>query len=81
MSKLLLGFLLIAGTVFPASRIDELIERGLEHSYNFEWTAAEKVFDQVIHGYPSDPRGYHYKSNLYFWNYLSGKKEEDLKKF
>jgi tetratricopeptide (TPR) repeat protein len=81
MSKLLLGFLLIAGTVFPASRIDELIERGLEHSYNFEWAAAEKMFDQAIHAYPNDPRGYHYKSNLYFWNYLSGKKEEDLKKF
>lgn len=81
MNKILLIFLFAAGSVFPASRIDDLIERGLEHSYNFEWNNAEKVFDEAIRIYPDDPRGYHYKSNLYFWNYLSGKKEEDLKKF
>jgi tetratricopeptide (TPR) repeat protein len=61
--------------------IDLLVRKGLEYCYHFQWNKAEKEFDQIIKKYPSDPRGYHYKSGIYLWYFLSSNQEDDLDLF
>jgi tetratricopeptide (TPR) repeat protein len=64
-----------------AAEIDNIIKRGLENCYHFRWKSAEQDFDLIIKKYPDDPRGYHYKSGIYLWYYLSSKDEKDLENF
>lgn len=63
------------------SDIDKYIKTGLESCYQFSWRNAEKDFEYIIRNYSSDPRGYHYKSSVYLWYYLSSGNETDLDTF
>jgi tetratricopeptide (TPR) repeat protein len=62
-------------------KIESLIREGLNLSYNFQIEAAEKSFSSLIKKYPNDPRGYHYKSTIYLWNYIGNSDKKDLEKF
>ncbi len=61
--------------------IDNLVLKGLDDAYNFNWTKAENVFQNIIDKYPEDPRGYHYKARVYAWYYLSSKKDSAYQNF
>ena len=67
--------------IFAQSDINNAILRGLDDIYNFRWAQAELTFQKLIDKYPDDPRGYHYKSSIYFWYYFSSRNKEDLQKF
>lgn len=77
----LLICLLFAVKIFSQQDIPGLIYRGLDYSYNFQFQEAENTFQQIINKYPEDPRGYHYKSSIYLWTYLSNKDRQDYDRF
>ena len=77
----LILLLFTTGNTFAQSRINSAILRGLENIYNFRWNQAQITFQRLIDNYPDDPRGYHYKSSIYFWYYFSSKDKADLQEF
>ncbi|MGE5679612.1 MAG: tetratricopeptide repeat protein [Bacillota bacterium] len=74
-------FLLITARLTAQNEVPGLIYRGLDYSYNFQTSEAENCFQQIINKYPDDPRGYHYKSSIYLWTYLSNKDKSDYDRF
>ena len=66
---------------YPQSEIEKGVSRGLEYCYNFHWLQANNEFQKLIDKYPDDPRGYHYKSTIYLWYYLSSKSIIDYNNF
>jgi tetratricopeptide (TPR) repeat protein len=66
---------------FAQLDIEKEVFRGLEYCYNFRWGQANNEFSKLIDKYPDDPRGYHYKSTIYLWYYLSSKNTNDYKNF
>jgi Iml2/Tetratricopeptide repeat protein 39/Tetratricopeptide repeat len=77
----LIALLALKGNVYAQSEINSAILRGLENIYNFKWNQAQLTFQRLIDKYPDDPRGYHYKSSIYFWYYFSNKDKADLQEF
>ncbi len=72
----------ITGVAYAeSSEIGKLALKGLDNCYHFRWDEAEKTFDRIIKKYPGDPRGYHYKSTVYLWYYLSTNAKEDYDNF
>ena len=67
--------------VFAQAEIKNAILRGLDNCYGFRWSQAEITFQRLIDKYHDDPRGYHYKSSIYFWYYFSNKDKADLQRF
>ena len=78
---LVISLTILSANIFAQADINSSILRGLESIYNFRWTQAELTFQRLIDKYPDDPRGYHYKSSIYFWYYFSTKDKDDLQKF
>lgn len=76
-----LFFLFFTIRVFSQNDIPGLIYKGLDYSYNFQTQQAEDCFQQIINKYPEDPRGYHYKSSIFLWTYLSNKDKSDYDRF
>ena len=72
---------LISFNIYSQSDIKSEILNGLEYYYNFRWTQAENTFQKIIDRHPDDPRGYHYKSAIYFWYYFGNKNVKDLDTF
>jgi hypothetical protein len=77
----LIVLLALNGNVYAQFEINGAILRGLENIYNFNWPQAQLTFQRLIDKYPDDPRGYHYKSSIYFWYYFSNKDKADLQEF
>ncbi|MDP2301578.1 MAG: DUF3808 domain-containing protein [Ignavibacteria bacterium] len=75
--------LILAFKTFSANnqQIENIIREGLKQSYDFQMQAAENTFSGLIKKYPADPRGYHYKSTIYLWNYIGNSDKKDLDKF
>ena len=63
------------------SRLEKKILYGLEQTFRFNFFRSEKTFDELIHDFPSNPAGYHFKSIQYLWRYLDNKNQSDYKKF
>ncbi|MEI7811904.1 MAG: tetratricopeptide repeat protein [Ignavibacteria bacterium] len=74
-------FVILSCSLFAQNDIPGLIYKGLDYSYNFQFRQAEDCFQQIIDKYPDDARGYHYKSGVYLWTYLSNKEKSELDKF
>ncbi len=72
---------LLTGNIFAQTYIDNTIRIGLNNIYNFKWAQAESTFQKLIDKYPDDPRGYYYKSSIYFWYFFSSRDKNDLQKF
>ena len=76
---------LLIQNIFPSSptgkEIEDMVMKGLDKTYNFKWNDAEQIFTSIIDKFPQDPRGYHYKSSIYLWYYLSSKNDEEYENF
>jgi len=66
---------------FSQSDLNARISIGLESLYNFNFKSSERIFDNIIKLYPSNPSGYYYKSISHLWFFLDGKEEDELEKF
>lgn len=80
-STILLVLISTSLEIHAQKNIDKLVLKGLDDAYNFNWTKAENIFQNIIDKYPEDPRGYHYKARVYAWYYLSSKKDSAYQKF
>ncbi len=78
---IILLFLLLNIKISAQPVINRLVKSGLEYGYDFKWEKSEEVFQNLINRFPNDPRGYHYKSGIYLWKYLSSQNESDFKNF
>ena len=63
------------------AEINSIIQKGLDYSYNFQLEEAEESFQKLIDKYPNDPRGYHYKSGVYLWVFLSNRDDKSYSSF
>jgi tetratricopeptide (TPR) repeat protein len=79
--KKLILLLLIAFSFVYSSDKRNLLQKGLQLSYNFNFEESEKVFQKLIDDYPDEPEGYLYLSQNYMWSYLGSKEEEEYEKF
>jgi tetratricopeptide (TPR) repeat protein len=80
--KLLSLFILIVNAFnFAQSDIERGVLKGLDYCYNFKWGRADEEFQKLIDKYPDDLRGYHYKSTISLWYYLSSKSNDDYQNF
>jgi tetratricopeptide (TPR) repeat protein len=80
--KLLFIFtLLISSFSFAQTDIERGVLKGLDNCYNFRWGKADDEFQKLIDKYPDDLRGYHYKSTISLWYYLSSKSPDDYQNF
>jgi tetratricopeptide (TPR) repeat protein len=61
--------------------IERGVLKGLDYCYNFKWGKADEEFQKLIEKYPDDLRGYHYKSTISLWYYLSSKSTDDYQNF
>lgn len=80
-NRLIILILLFSVNLSAQSDIASMIQKGLDYSYNFKTHEAENTFQNIINSSPSDPRGYHYKSTIYLWAFLSNNDKNDLNKF
>lgn len=75
-------FVIITNTfVIAQSDIEKDVLKGLDYCYNFKWNRADEEFQKLIDKYPDDMRGYHYKSTISLWYYLSSKNNDDYQNF
>jgi tetratricopeptide (TPR) repeat protein len=80
--KLLSLFILIISALnFAQTDIEKGVLKGLDYCYNFKWSRADEEFQKLIDKYPDDLRGYHYKSTISLWYYLSSKSNDDYQNF
>ena len=80
--KLLFLFtLLVSSFNLAQSDIERGVIKGLDYCYNFKWGKADEEFQKLIDKYPDDIRGYHYKSTISLWYYLSSKSPDDYQNF
>jgi tetratricopeptide (TPR) repeat protein len=63
------------------TRVHEFTMRGVNLIYDLEMARASTVFDTVIALAPGDPRGYFFKSMVYFWTYTLQNNEEKYTQF
>jgi tetratricopeptide (TPR) repeat protein len=80
--KLLFIFtLLVSSFNLAQSDIERGVLKGLDYCYNFKWGKADETFQKLIDKYPDDLCGYHYKSTISLWYYLSSKSTDDYQNF
>ncbi|MBZ5534330.1 MAG: hypothetical protein LAO31_00115 [Acidobacteriia bacterium] len=63
---------------YKDARADAIIRRGLPLSYNLEYTAAGKAWDELIQLYPDHPAGYVYKAALIWWQAVEDRQNNHL---
>ena len=63
------------------ARVHDVTVRGVNLVYDLEMARASVVFDTVIALAPGDPRGYFFKSMVYFWTYTLRNEEPDYDRF
>jgi TolA-binding protein len=73
--------LITASFSFAQIDIEKSVLKGLDYCYNFKWARADEEFQKLIDRYPDDIRGYHYKSTISLWYYLSSKSNDDYQNF
>jgi tetratricopeptide (TPR) repeat protein len=81
MKKFFLLFFLFCNFIFPNNQIKNLVKTGLTNAYNFQIEKAFDIFDDIIKKYPKEPEGYHYKSTIYLWFYLSNNETQNFNNF
>lgn len=53
--------------ILQGGLLDQQIHRGIELTYNMQYSDADRTFDSVIHQNPEHPSGYFYKAMVNFW--------------
>jgi len=61
--------------------VHDLTLKGIDLLYNLEMEKAEQAFDQAIQTAPKDPRGFFFKSMIYFWTFTLNKNKSDYNRF
>jgi tetratricopeptide (TPR) repeat protein len=56
----------------PSLTDDRFLNSGVQAFYNSNLSEAEATFNQFISQHPENPRGYFFKSTVYFWRYVFG---------
>ncbi len=74
-------FISLIVNIYPQQVTDKQVQVGLSKIYNFNWEDGFKAFNAIIKKDPDDPRGYHYKSLIFLWNYLGNLNETNLDSF
>lgn len=54
---------------------------GINHTFNFQFDKAEKIFNDLAKSNNSDARAYVYMANIYVIQYLSDKRRSDFNRF
>lgn len=54
---------------------------GLDLIYNFKWDEGKEIFDNIINEQPDEPFGYHFKTTIYLWHFLSNKDVNSFNEF
>ena len=81
---IILSYVLTLASSFnpeSAARVKALTLDGLERAYNFDFSAANKLFNDAIGTAPLHPRPYVSKSFLALWQFLLSKNDSDLQTF
>jgi len=55
---------------------DSLVEQGIYHGYQFEFTKAEQAFQKLIKQDPKDPKGYFLMTGIFFWKIVYNQEDE-----
>ena len=53
--------------ILQGGLLDQQIHRGIELTYNMQYSDADRTFDSVIRQNPEHPSGYFYKAMVNFW--------------
>ena len=73
-SKIILSVLLFINiSIAGQSRIQNLIQEGMNQAYNLELKSAELTFNKVLELQPNSPLGYYYIAKLHFWIFLGSR--------
>jgi predicted negative regulator of RcsB-dependent stress response len=80
-AEFFLVFLLFTAPVIGQTNYDAQITRGLNLSYNFQFSEAEKAFSLAMQTSPERPEAYHYTAQLHLWSFLGSKDNSELKIF
>lgn len=81
LAAVILSLLFFNTSTYSQSDLNSRISIGLESLYNFNFKSSERIFDNIITLYPSNPSGYYYKSISHLWFFLDGKDEDELENF
>lgn len=72
--KIILVLLLVINIVAAGqSKLQNLIQKGMNHAYNLELNAAENTFNKILEIRPNSPLGYYYIAKIHFWVYLGSR--------
>ena len=81
LAGVILSLIFFNKSTYSQSDLNSRISIGMESLYNFNFKSSERIFDNIIKIYPSNPSGYYYKSISHLWFFLDGKDEDELEKF
>ena len=73
-----LSFPQTTGYFYGDAKADAIIRHGLPLSYNLEYAAAGKAWDELIQLYPEHPAGYVYKAALIWWQAVEDRQNKNL---
>ena len=54
-----------------SGEIEKQIRRGIEVTYNMDYSLADRIFDSVINESPNHPSGYFFKAMVNFWRAIT----------
>ncbi len=74
-------FLAFSVKLFPHQKLDSLVTLGNEQSFQFEFSKANQIFEQVIDKYPNSCLGYYFISRNNLWFYVANKDSVSKNKY
>ena len=63
----MLVLLVFSCNLFGKSQIENLVRKGMNEAYNFQFGTAEKTFNQILELRPNSPEGYYRIALIHFW--------------
>jgi len=73
MRQLLFALIFSTTTLFSQSKLDSLVLKVNEQFFQFNFSDADKTFEDIIKLYPESSQGYYIKSRNCLWFYLANK--------
>jgi len=80
-AEIILVLLLLTAPLLGQTNYDAQIEKGVNLSYNFQFSEAEKAFSLAMQTAPERPEAYHYTAQMHLWSFLGSKDNSELKIF
>ncbi|NOX19233.1 MAG: DUF3808 domain-containing protein [Chlorobi bacterium] len=79
--RFFLSFFFLAQFLFAQNPFDPIIERGMKKLNEFNFKAADSLFNQAMDLRPENPAPYHFIAQTYLWFSLGDKDFNELKVF